>query len=119
MVSGNTVSLEMTGAVPGADAYLLLQVFGALPGTNLPVPCGGNSFNLGPLGTIVFWVNLNDPNTLILGPFPTGDGCVHLDFPLPLGLGGIVVHAQWGAVFAPGGLASVIQLNEGAKIVLG
>ncbi|HET6202216.1 MAG TPA: hypothetical protein VFI25_05370 [Planctomycetota bacterium] len=119
---GNAFGLQMVGSTPGAITFLLLDFGGPLPGIRTPVPCGGLP---SPFGT--FWVNPFAPSTLIL-PFGIGiaspggpcQGCSSLDLPLPPdpALVGFLVFAQGAAVFpAPFGL--LVELTEGAKIILG
>ncbi|MGH7151318.1 MAG: hypothetical protein ACREIU_11505, partial [Planctomycetota bacterium] len=120
---GNSFGLSMVGSSPLALGFLLLDFGGPLPGTKLPVPCGGFPTPFG-----VFWVNPYGPASVILpcGLTTPGVGCAgscKLDLPIPLDpalVGGLVfvqAAAVTPAAIPPLGL--LIELSEGAKIAIG
>lgn len=111
-VANNTFSLEVVGASPFSAAYLLIQFGGELPPTSIPVPCGGIPLGL---GNLALWVDPAAANFFLIGPLSTGvNGCTHLDFPIPPGLSGLTVFAQWGVIGA-----FAVEATEGLRIVLG
>jgi hypothetical protein len=119
-VNGNLTSLDIVGASPGSDAYLLLQLGGAIQPTSIPVPCGGLPLNLGALGSITLWLDVTSPGFLLVGPLPTSNsGCVHLDLPIMAGLSGFTVYAQWVAILTVAGAIQAIEVTEGLRIVFG